>query len=121
MSKPTPYQQISQHMNQAHPGVRYEFKQLGVFIHQAVTTDWGTGVNLTFKGLVVRYKPEGTRLTKRNGAWSTDRIAEQAAQLDAWAEHNYIAQFGVGIDESKRLIDSYLNDGAAVTAEVSHA
>lgn len=59
-------------------------------------------------GLFLELKREGTRLKKKNGEWATEHIAEQAKVLDDLRERGYCAEFAVGFDEAKRIIDEYL-------------
>ena len=59
-------------------------------------------------GLFIELKKDGTRLTKRTGEWATEHIAEQADVLDRLRFRGYEAQFAVGFDEAKNLIDKYL-------------
>ncbi|MCM1218179.1 MAG: hypothetical protein NC548_27150 [Lachnospiraceae bacterium] len=59
-------------------------------------------------GLYIELKKDGTRLKKRNGSWATEHIAEQAEVLDKLRRRGYCAEFAVGFDEAKRIIDEYL-------------
>lgn len=59
-------------------------------------------------GLFIELKREGTRLKKKNGEWATPHIAEQAATLEQLRRHGYVAEFAVGFDGAKRIIDEYL-------------
>lgn len=59
-------------------------------------------------GLFLELKREGTRLKKKNGEWATEHIAEQAEVLEKLRERGYCAEFAVGFDEAKRIIDEYL-------------
>lgn len=60
-------------------------------------------------GLFLELKREGTRLKKKNGEWATEHIAEQAEVLEKLRERGYCAEFAVGFDEAKRIIDEYLS------------
>ena len=60
-------------------------------------------------GLFLEFKKEGTRLKKRNGEWASEHIAEQAAVLEMLRYRGYVAEFAVGFDEAKRIIDEYLH------------
>lgn len=62
-------------------------------------------------GLFLELKKEGTRLKKKNGDWATEHIAEQADLLDRLRFRSYEAQFAVGFDEAKKIIDDYLEGG----------
>lgn len=83
-------------------GMRY--RDLSVRIGQ-----WGldeTGDNKF--GLFLELKKDGTRLKKKNGDWATEHIAEQAEVLEKLRLRGYCAEFAVGFDEAKRIIDEYL-------------
>lgn len=62
-------------------------------------------------GLFVELKKDGTRLKKKNGEWASEHIAEQANILERLRFRGYEAQFAVGFDEAKKLIDDYLSKG----------
>lgn len=62
-----------------------------------------------FNALFLELKRENTRLKKKNGEWASDHIAEQAEMLAKLNEKGYKAEFAVGFDEAKRIIDEYLN------------
>lgn len=70
-------------------------------------------VYYTLCGLFIELKKEGTRLKKKNGDWATDHIAEQADVLEKLRARGYCAEFAVGFDEAKRIIDEYLGGGDA--------
>lgn len=59
-------------------------------------------------GLFLELKKEGTRLKKKNGDWATEHIAEQAETLEQLRQRGYCAEFAVGFDEAKKIIDEYL-------------
>lgn len=59
-------------------------------------------------GLFIELKKEGTRLKKKNGEWATEHIAEQAKVLNDLRERGYCAEFAVGFDEAKAIVDKYL-------------
>lgn len=59
-------------------------------------------------GLFLELKKEGTRLKKKNGEWANDHIAEQALVLEELRKRGYVAEFAVGFDQAKELIDKYL-------------
>lgn len=63
---------------------------------------------LVLPGLFIELKREGTRLKKKNGDWASDHIAEQAETLEMLRKRGYCAEFAVGFDEAKRIIDDYL-------------
>lgn len=65
------------------------------------------GIN-TYHGLYLELKKDGTRLKKKNGDWATEHIAEQAEVLEKLRQRGYCAEFAVGFDEAKRIINEYL-------------
>lgn len=68
----------------------------------------GSNPNM-YAGLFLELKKEGTRLKKKNGEWASEHIAEQAYLLERLEFRGYQAEFAVGFDEAKRIIDEYLN------------
>jgi hypothetical protein len=61
-----------------------------------------------YHGLYLELKREKTRLKKKNGEWASDHIAEQAEVLKKLRERGYKAEFAVGFDEAKQILDDYL-------------
>lgn len=59
-------------------------------------------------GLYIELKKEGTKLTKKNGEWKNEHIAEQAKVIEDLRKNGYCAEFAIGFDEAKRIIDEYL-------------
>ena len=59
-------------------------------------------------GLFLELKKDGTRIKKKNGEWASPHIEEQHKVLEALSRKGYVAEFAVGFDEAKRIIDSYL-------------
>lgn len=59
-------------------------------------------------GLFLELKKEGTRLKKKNGEWANEHIEEQALVLEELQKRGYAAEFAVGFDQAKELIDKYL-------------
>ena len=59
-------------------------------------------------GLYIELKKEGTRLKKKDGNWATEHIAEQAETLKQLRKEGYKAEFAVGFEEAKQIIDDYL-------------
>lgn len=64
--------------------------------------------NYEWHGLFIELKKEGTRLRKKNGDFASEHIAEQAKMLQELYKRGYLAQFAVGFDEAKEIIDEYL-------------
>lgn len=82
-------------------------KGLGVFI--GYTDDGETRLySQIMAGLMLELKKDGTRLKKKDGSWATDHIAEQAKILQALRDRGYVAEFAVGFEEAKKIIDEYL-------------
>lgn len=63
---------------------------------------------LDYSGLFIELKKDGTRLKKQNGEWSSEHIAEQARMLSELQARGYKADFALGFDQAKNLIDDYL-------------
>ena len=61
-----------------------------------------------FYGLFIELKKEGTRLKKKNGEWASDHIAEQNEMLERLVFRGYAADFAVGFEEARQIIDNYL-------------
>ena len=64
--------------------------------------------SITYHGLFIEIKKDGTRLKKKNGEWATPHIAEQAEMLEKLRNKGYRAEFAVGIDDAVEIIDEYL-------------
>lgn len=64
-----------------------------------------------YSGLYLEIKKEGTRLRKKDGAWASEHIAEQAEMLNKLRARGYAAEFTVGFDGAKTIIDDYLKGG----------
>lgn len=63
---------------------------------------------LGYNGLFIEVKAEGTRLYKRNFEAATPHIGEQSEFMDGLRLKGYKCAFGIGFDECKSIIDSYL-------------
>lgn len=79
-----------------------------MFIAQPVDIDYGQISWRRYSGLFIELKKEGTRLKKQNGEWSSEHIAEQARMLSELQARGYKADFALGFDQAKNLIDDYL-------------
>lgn len=62
-----------------------------------------------YLGLYLELKREGTRLWKKNGEPVDVHVAEQNQVLSELTYRGYKAEFAIGFDEAKKLIDEYLN------------
>lgn len=63
-----------------------------------------------YSGLYLEIKKEGTRLKKKNGEWASEHVAEQAKMLEALEDKDYKAEFAVGFEKAKEIIDKYLKN-----------
>lgn len=61
-------------------------------------------------GLYIELKKDGTRLRKKSGEYVNEHIAKQAETLEKLRKRGYCAEFAVGFDEAKRIIDEYLGE-----------
>ena len=127
------YEQIARYLQLQYPDVVYRFdlasdlkltpgqaakhKRLhpergypDLFIAESSTNIWNSPVRewgLHF-GLYIEIKKDGEKLNKKDGSWRTSHIAEQAGMLENLRARGYRAEFGVGFDECKQIIDEYL-------------
>lgn len=61
-----------------------------------------------YHGLFLELKKEGTRLQKKDGSWVSEHITEQASVLSDLIKRGYQAEFAVGFEQAKEIIDDYL-------------
>lgn len=62
-----------------------------------------------YHALFIEIKAEGTVLKIRNGDWIADKhVREQAAFMEVINKKGYRAEFAVGFDNAKAIIDGYL-------------
>ena len=66
---------------------------------------------IQYLGLFIELKRDGVRIKKKDGSWANEHIEEQAEVLNQLRYVGYKAEFAVGFDQAKELIDDYL--GAA--------
>ena len=60
-------------------------------------------------GLFIELKRDGVKLFKRDGkTYVTEHIKEQAETLDTLRRKRYCAEFAIGFDEAKHILDKYL-------------
>ena len=86
-------------------------KKVDIGVQFGVTNDKGDRFDaeiVVANALFIELKKDGTRLKKRNGEWASPHIAEQAEVLEKLRSKGYKAEFAVGFDEAKKLIDEYL-------------
>ena len=63
-----------------------------------------------YYGLYLEIKKDGEKLTKKDGSWRTPHIAEQAEMLERLRQTGYKAEFGIGLEGCKKIIDEYLRN-----------
>lgn len=61
-----------------------------------------------FHGLFIELKAEGVKIYKKNGDFANDHLIKQSECLIELRRRGYWAQFTVGFDEAKKIIDIYL-------------
>lgn len=61
-----------------------------------------------YHGLFIELKKEGVRIKKKNGEWANDHIDKQAEMLERLRFRGYRAEFAVGFDEARKLLESYM-------------
>ena len=69
-----------------------------------IVREWGF-----YFGLYIEIKKDGEKLTKKDGSWRTPHIAEQAEMLEKLRQAGYKAEFGIGFEGCKKIIDEYLH------------
>lgn len=73
-----------------------------------ISTDRDNLVEYEAYGIFIELKKDGARLKKKNGEWATEHIAEQAKVIEDLRKLGYCAEFAVGFDQAKKIIDEYL-------------
>jgi hypothetical protein len=66
------------------------------------------GNRFKYHGLFIEIKAEGTRVFKKNGQIADEHLKEQYDMLLELESRGYMAEFAVGFDQAKQLIDKYL-------------
>jgi hypothetical protein len=61
-------------------------------------------------GLFIELKRDGTRLKNKKGLYATAHLEEQATMLGRLGDLGYFAEFAVGFDQCKGIIDNYLHE-----------
>lgn len=65
---------------------------------------------LMFHGLFLELKKYGEKLFKKDGkTYKTPHLEQQAEAIRGLTKHGYYANFAIGFDEAKEMIDTYLN------------
>lgn len=72
--------------------------------------DKGTGLisRNYYSGLFLELKAEGTRLFKKDGSIATPHLVEQYDMINRLRNAGYKAEFGIGYEETVKIIDEYL-------------
>lgn len=80
-----------------------------MFIAKVSTITAEDGNKYRYAGLFIELKKDGTRIFKKNGELVADEhIREQYEMLSRLYKEGYMAEFAVGFDEAKKIIDRYL-------------
>jgi hypothetical protein len=62
-----------------------------------------------YHGLFIELKASDVKMKKvKSDEWLTPHIPEQAEMLEKLRQRGYCAEFAIGWDEAKKLIDNYL-------------
>ena len=116
------YEQIAQYLNLRYPHVIYHFDLSGMWTpsHQARNL-YGRLNSRAFPdlviyqphgayaGLAIEIKKEGTVLYKKDGTLrASEHLKEQEAMLQRLREAGYFADFGIGFNQVRSIIDNYL-------------
>ena len=128
------YEQIARYLQLQYPDVIYRFdlaadlkltmgqaakhKRLhpergypDLFIAESSANIWDSPVREWgfYFGLYIEIKKDGEKLTKKDGSWRTPHITKQAEMLEKLRERGYKAEFGIGFEGCKKIIDEYLH------------
>jgi hypothetical protein len=79
-----------------------------LFIANARTEENEEGAVTLWHGLFIEVKKEGTVLWRTKGGAKSDHIKEQIDCLNELTSFGYKADFGIGFDDCKKMIDDYL-------------
>lgn len=63
-----------------------------------------------YSGLFIELKKDGARIKKQSGDWASEHIAEQADMLCKLQHRGYKADFAIGFENAKEVIDNYLRN-----------
>ena len=76
-----------------------------LFISEPASTRSGQSYN----GLYIELKKDGAKVFKKDGSLVADEhIQEQAVMIDRLRSRGYKAEFAIGFDQAKKIIDEYL-------------
>jgi hypothetical protein len=62
-----------------------------------------------YSGLFIELKPDKTKLHKTNGEFKTPHLFEQMECINRLWGRGYKSAFGIGFDNTKKIIDNYMN------------
>lgn len=80
-----------------------------MFIARAKLVQTKDGLPAVTHGLFIELKREGTKILRKDGRLVSDEhIREQAKMLQALEREGYRAQFAVGFEQAKQIIDDYI-------------
>lgn len=124
MSEKSLHKAVCQYIRLQYPGILFNSDLAGatkLTIGQAISmkhlrSDRGwpdifiadPGKRYKYHGLFIELKAEGTKIINAKGFPATPHIAEQFLILERLSCKGYKAEFAVGFDEAKKLIDDYL-------------
>lgn len=60
-----------------------------------------------YKGLFIELKKGGFNIKKKDGNFVNDHVREQAEMLILLRMKGYRAEFGIGFEQTKKIIDDY--------------
>jgi hypothetical protein len=116
------YKQVSTYLRYMYPKVLYRFDMAGLNLsiaqagmNKAIQHSKGypdlfiAEPRANFHGLFIELKPEGTKLYKRDGYPLTPHIAEQIECLNQLDSRGYAVGFGIGFENTTKIITNYLN------------
>lgn len=67
-----------------------------------------------WNGMFLEIKKDGTRIVKRNGELvANDHIREQAKMIEDLRARGYYADFGIGFEACRKIIDAYMEGKAS--------
>lgn len=66
------------------------------------------GKRFKYHGLFIELKKEGEKLFKKNNEPITEHIAEQIIMIGLLRERGFKAEFAIGFDQAKTIIDQYM-------------
>lgn len=112
---------IAQYMQLQYPKAKFRFDQAGLNLSKAQA-----GMNKAIQcgrgwpdfflaeprgdnpGLFLEIKRDGTRIYKKDGTFTDEHIFEQFWTLRHLREKGYKAEFSIGFDEFKAIVDKYM-------------